>query len=238
MFKPKSLTYEIDTAGLSMNDVVELHKSLFVRKDYDWWYEILPDDIVVDVGAGVGSFAAKALDAGAKKVFMIEPNRRLLKTAIKNVSDHIMDAPEQRVFPINAAMGRTDIDRAGTYESQVYKEIDHEPKLMSLGELVEYHDLQTIDYLKVDAAGAEFSILYHENRDYLMTQVRFIAVKVNLQSTYGGNEKFIEWKDKFLKPCMEQNRLYFQDQSLEEKLFHPKWWEHVPMNFICYIKNW
>ena len=49
MFKPKSLTYEIDTAGLSMNDVVELHKSLFVRKDYDWWYEILPDDIVVDL---------------------------------------------------------------------------------------------------------------------------------------------------------------------------------------------
>ena len=107
MFKPKALTYEIDTAGLSMNDVVELHKTLFVRKDYDWWYEILPDDVVVDVGAGIGSFSAKALDAGARKVFMIEPNRRLLKTAIKNVSDYIMDVPEQKVFPINAAMGMT-----------------------------------------------------------------------------------------------------------------------------------
>ena len=238
MFKPKALTYEIDTAGLSMNDVVELHKTLFVRKDYDWWYEILPDDVVVDVGAGIGSFSAKALDAGARKVFMIEPNRRLLKTAIKNVSDYIMDAPEQKVFPINAAMGMTDIDRAGTYYSQVYKESPEEPKLMSLAELVEYHDLQTIDYLKVDAAGAEFNVLHQKHLDYLLTQVRFIAVRVHLGSTYASNERFVEWKNSLLKCCRDQNRLFFQDESLMEKLFHPRWWEYVPMNFICYIKNW
>lgn len=238
MFQPKSLNYEIDTAGLSMNSVAELHNSMFVRKDYDWWYEVLPDDIVVDIGAGVGAFSAKALDAGAKKVYMIEPNKRLLKTAIKNVADHIMDVDKPKVVPINAAMGRTDIDLSNIYESSIYKENQSEPKLMSFGELIEYYDLQTIDYLRVDASGAEFNILHHSNRDFLYTQVRFIAVKVNLSSQYGGNEKFVEWLNKFLRAGRDQNRLFFQDSTLLEKLFLPDWHKHVPISFMVYIKNW
>tara|TARA_B100001057_G_scaffold101361_1_gene98479 strand:+ start:12195 stop:12911 length:717 start_codon:yes stop_codon:yes gene_type:complete len=238
MFKPKALNYEIDTGGLSMNQVVELHNSLFVRKDYDWWYEILPGDTVVDIGAGIGAFSAKALDAGADRVYMIEPNRRLLKTAIKNVADYMMDGLSPKVIPINAAMGKTDIDLSNVHKSSIYKDPEEEPKLMSLAELIEYHDLQTIDYLRVDADGSEYNILAHEHRDYLLAQVRFIAVKVNLSSQYGGNEKFIDWKQQFLKCCRDQNRLFFQDSKMEEKLFHPRWWEHVPMSFMVYIKNW
>ena len=51
MFDVKSLTHEIDTAGMSLNQVAELHRQMFSSKDYDWWYEILPDDVVVDIGA-------------------------------------------------------------------------------------------------------------------------------------------------------------------------------------------
>ena len=64
MFKPKSFSYELKTEGLSINDVSSLHYSMFVSKNYDWWYEVLPDDVVVDVGASIGAFSAKALDAG------------------------------------------------------------------------------------------------------------------------------------------------------------------------------
>ena len=238
MFDVKSLTYEIDTAGLSMNSVAELHNQMFVRKDYDWWYEILPDDVVVDVGAGIGAFSAKALDAGAKKVYMIEPNKRLLKTACKNVAEHMFGAQIPKVLPLNVAMGRTDIDLSNIYKGSIYQEEEEEPKLMTLSELVEYYDLRTIDYLKVDADGAEFNIVHHSNLDYLLTQVRFIAIKVNLSTQYGGNEKFMEWKQKFLKPARDQNRLFFQDESLRENIFKQDWHKHVPLTFMVYIKNW
>lgn len=238
MFDVKSLTYEIDTAGLSMNSVAELHNQMFVRKDYDWWYEILPDDVVVDVGAGIGAFSAKALDAGAKKVYMIEPNKRLLKTACKNVAEHMFGAETPKVIPLNVAMGRTDIDLSNIYKGSIYKEEEEEPKLMTLSELVEYYDLRTIDYLKVDADGAEFNIVHYSNLDYLLTQVRFIAIKVNLSTQYGGNEKFMEWRQKFLKPARDQNRLFFQDETLREKLFVNDWHKHVPLSFMVYIKNW
>lgn len=238
MFDVKSLTYEIDTAGLSMNSIAELHNQMFVRKDYDWWYEVLPDDVVVDVGAGIGAFSAKALDAGAKKVYMIEPNKRLLKTACKNVAEHMFGAQIPKVLPLNVAMGRTDIDLSNIYKGSIYQEEKEEPKLMTLSELVEYYDLRTIDYLKVDADGAEFNIIHHSNLDYLLTQVRFIAVKVNLSTQYGGNEKFMEWKQKFLKPARDQNRLFFQDESLRENIFKQDWHKHVPLTFMVYIKNW
>ena len=126
MFNPKSFNFEVDTADLSINEVTNLHNIFFVSKDYDWWYEVLPDDVVVDIGASVGMFSAKALDAGAKKVYMIEPSKKLLKTAVKNVSDYIIGNNElPRVVPINAAVGRTDIDLSNVYGN-------NEVKLMSL----------------------------------------------------------------------------------------------------------
>ena len=238
MFDVKSLTHEIDTAGMSLNQVAELHRQMFSSKDYDWWYEILPDDVVVDIGAGFGVFAAKALDAGAKKVYMIEPNKRLLKTACKNVAEHMFNKIEPTVLPIHAAMGRTDIDLSNIYKSATLVEDTEEPKLMSFSELVEYHNLKQIDYLKVDAAGAEFNILHHSHRDFLLTQVRFIACRVNLSTQYGGNEKFVEWREKFLKPARDTNKLYFQDQTMIDKIFKQDWHKHVPLSFMVYIKNW
>jgi|TARA_B110000093_G_scaffold144234_1_gene155802 FkbM family methyltransferase len=239
MFDVKSLNYEMDTAGMSMNEVSNLHNQMFVAKDWDWWYEVLPDDTVVDIGAGFGMFAAKALDAGAKRVYMIEPNKRLLKTACKNVAEHMFNRTEDiKVVPIHAAMGRTDVDLSGVYKSATVQEDTEEPKLMSFAELVEYHDLQTIDFLKVDANGAEFNILHHSHRDFLTCQVRHIAVRVNLSTQYAANGKFLEWRDKFLKAARDTNKLYMQDSTMVEKLFRNDWHKHVPLSFMVYIKNW
>ncbi|MGY8864827.1 MAG: FkbM family methyltransferase [Methylophagaceae bacterium] len=238
MFDVKSLNYEMDTAGMSMNEVTNLHNQMFVTKDYDWWYDVLPDDMVVDIGAGIGMFSAKALDAGARKVYMIEPNKRLLKTACKNVSEHMFSQEEPKVLPIHAAMGRTDVDLSNIYKSASLIEDTEEPKLMSLPELIEYYDLKTIDFLKVDACGAEFNILHWEHRDFLLTQVRHIACRVYLSTQYGANQKFLDWRDQFLKVARDQNRLYFQDPTMIEKIFKNDWHKHVPMSFMVYIKNW
>jgi len=232
--KPKNLSFEMDTADLSMNHIHSLYYSFFQQKDYDWWYEILPDDVVVDIGGNIGMFSAKALDAGAKRVFMIEPNKKYLKSAIKNcaeafIGQYVHDIP--KLISVHAAMGRTDSDLA-------LAGVDENVKLMSLMELVNYYDINNIDYLKVSANGAEFNILHEDNLEFLGQSVRFIAVRVNTHSFYGSDIRFENWRDTVVKPFMDMGRVYLQDNSLFEKMFVENWRDVLPTSFMLYIKNW
>ena len=233
----KSFSYDMDMGGLALHEVAKLHQTFFIEKKYDWWYEILPDDVVVDIGAGTGMFAAKALDAGAKKVYMIEPNRRLLKTAIKNVSEYFMDTEEPKVLPINAAIGKTDIDCGNVYKSTTIVESDEDCKIMSFPEFVGKYDLDHIDYLKVDAEGAELNFLA-DHLDYISSHVRFAAINVHINAQYGAAEKFWNFRGQILKPFHDTNRLYFQDEKLREKVFANNWHEVLPQEFMVYIKNY
>ena len=140
----KALSYEMDTDGLPINEVAKLHETFFTTKKYDWWYEVLPGDTVIDIGAGNGMFTAKALDAGAEKVIMVEPNKRLLKTAIKNVAEYYMDTDKPKVHAVHAAIGKTDIDRGNIYQFPEYKDEEEECKLMSFRELIDKYDLDHI----------------------------------------------------------------------------------------------
>ena len=232
--KPKNLSFEMDTADLSMNHIHSLYYSFFQQKDYDWWYEILPDDVVVDIGGNIGMFSAKALDAGAKRVFMVEPNKKYLKSAIKNcaeafIGQYVHDVP--KLISVHAAMGRTDSDLA-------LAGVDEDVKLMSLMELVDYYDINSIDYLKVSANGAEFNILHQDNLEFLGQSVRFIAVRVNTHSFYGSDIRFENWRDTVVKPFMDMGRVYLQDNSLFEKMFVENWRDVLPTSFMLYIKNW
>ena len=237
MLTPKSLTFEMDTGGLSINDVASLHYNMFVAKNYDWWYEVLPDDVVVDIGASIGSFSARALDAGAKKVYMIEPNRELLKTAVKNVSDYIIDQEETRVIPINAAMGKTDVDLSNVYKING-REQEQEPRLMSLRQFIDTYNLSKIDFLKINAAGAEFSILDPDNLNFITNHIRHIAMVVHLDGQYGSKEKFKVWRQRLLRPMIELNRARFQDESFAQKIFWDNCFEVLPKSFMVYITNW
>ena len=50
--RTKSFSYEMDTDGLPINEVARLHNTFFETKKYEWWYDVLPGDTVIEIGAG------------------------------------------------------------------------------------------------------------------------------------------------------------------------------------------
>jgi hypothetical protein len=171
---------------------------------------------------------------------MIEPNKGLLRTAIKNVSDHIMDATESPVVPINAAIGKTDIDLSNVYVSKKSNPINEEPRLMAFREFCDLYKVNYIDFLKICAVGAEYNILTKNNLEFISTQVRHTAVMVHLKAQYGWETKFENWRDDFLKPLIDLNRVRFQDDSIKEKylkLTTPNYFLHS-LWFISQIGNY
>lgn len=236
--KSKALTAEIDTGELPIHEVVQLHHRMFVSRNYDWWRETKENDIVVDVGAGIGAFSAKALDSGAKKVYMIEPSKSLLKTAIKNVTEYIINREEPVVVPVWAALGKTDIDLGNVFGCKRQPAGAPEPELLTFKAFREKFSIGEIDFLKVTAEGAEFNILTEQDVEFCATQVRHMAVLVHMTAQYGAALKFAKWRDTFLKPFVELGRVRFQDASIKEKMFQDNYKEVLPDKFMIYITNW
>jgi FkbM family methyltransferase len=229
------MNQDFDYAGMSPEKISSMWYQIYKQYDYDWWYEIQPSDVVLDIGAGNGMFAKKALDAGAGKVYMVEPNRRILRAAIHNCSDHLIDIPPySRVYPICATMGK-DIDSSSMYQNPTYK-AEPEPQVLNLQELITGFEIPIIDYLRVDTWGAEYNILSKEMLWLFTSHVKFAAVRITLGQRYNSHKVFERWRDSFLSEVKE--KLLFKDERMLEWLWDDDWKDKVPHTFMMYIKNW
>lgn len=143
--------------------------SLFeTRVIYDWnvfdrYYNPKVDDIVVDVGAHVGIFTvkmSKKLKSGY--VIAIEPDKTNYKLLVNNIEINKL----KNVIPINAALSTIN----GTIKlfldnSSVGHSIVNESKRVvevrsfTLDELVRQLGLRKVDFIKINAEGAELDIL-------------------------------------------------------------------------------
>lgn len=59
--RDKNLNEYIDATGIPMRSLGTMYHEFFKRMDYDWWYEVQPGDVVVDLGACIGMFTLHAV---------------------------------------------------------------------------------------------------------------------------------------------------------------------------------
>lgn len=228
----KALNVEMDTGSLCMKNVLFMYNEFFKSMDYDWWYKVQPGDVCVDVGACVGMFTAHALDLGASKVYMIEPNKDLMQTALKNCYDYIVDQTEQRIVPIGQAIGSD-----SSHTERVFYTDDF--KTTSFKDFLARYNIEHIDYLKLDCEGGEYDVLSEENFDFIRKNVKHISLEVHLRATDDGIDKFINFRNKFLVPYINENRVRFQDTSIstlvlnDSELRNP----NRPREFMMYLIN-
>lgn len=136
---------------------------IFQSEVYERIYKPQANDVVVDIGAYVGMFTVKASDAVGKNglVIAVEPspeNYELLRANTKDcenvklVNVAIMDKEgEGKLYYSEAAAANSLIlNRSGKYVTV---------KTMTLDKLVDTLQIKKVDYIKIDAEGAELEVL-------------------------------------------------------------------------------
>jgi FkbM family methyltransferase len=173
---------------------------------------LLPDNpIVVDAGAHVGvdsEYFATQFPQGL--IFSVEPVSEIfqsLSKRLKNYRNTILVqvglAEFSGVVTINLSSGESDAS------SSILKPKDHlvqHPKVFfnnseqinvqTLGDFMDYHNLQMIDLLWLDLQGLEPAVLLKSQS--VLRKIRLIHTEVSFIETYKGVELFPEFNS-FLK---------------------------------------
>ena len=217
----------MDTGSLCMDHVANMRKEFFWDKTYEWFHKIKPGDVCVDIGSCIGMFTAMALDSGASKVYMVEPNRGLLETAMNNVRDYVINAKESPIVPVHAA-----IMNHADHANHIYNEKEAgEFQKLTFAEFIDYYNIDHIDYLKIDCEGGEYDILTKENLDWIYENVNFIALEIHRRHTdsyvesgysFGGSgsNEFVRFRDEFLKKYWDEGRVQYQFKSIREDIWN------------------
>jgi FkbM family methyltransferase len=217
-----SLNDKMCVDGLqSLKHIYTMYHEFFLRKDYDWWYEVQPGDVVVDIGACVGFFTCHALDKGASKVYAIEPNSNLTTTILKNASSHIVNKTESPLVIINSAIGSNN-----NFLENVYGDTEScKFNLLSFNKFIQQYNIKHIDFLKIDCEGGEYDILTEENLTFLKTKVKHIAVEVHMDCFKQAPQMFLNFRNNFLSHFKKEQIRFLEDNGYE-KTFNIDWINH------------
>lgn len=145
-------------------------------------FPIEPDDVIVDIGAHIGGFAVRAAklahrgkvfayEASSKNFAVLSENRQLNHTNnlhIHNVA--VTDRRGEMKFFMpgdNGALGSLMQEKDSPMEIV---------QATTLADILSENCIEQIDYLKLDAEGAEFAILLNAS-DFTLSRVKRIVME-------------------------------------------------------------
>ena len=186
----KSRKMSMDYAAMS---------EVFVRKDYNKFFEVKENDTVIDVGAHIGSFSALAGSKGAN-VYSFEPEKNNFKLLKENVKTNLL-TEKIKCFNLAVDMKRgTDFlymsknlgahsffnEWAKTSEKQKIKKI-------TIKDVFAMNKLNKCDFLKMDCEGAEYNILFNTPKSVL-EKMEKIAMEYHVVEEKSGEamKEFLE----------------------------------------------
>lgn len=153
----------------------------FIEKPYIRYFNLPSNPTIVDIGGYIGDFsiyAAKYLNAN---VIVYEPtieNFVILKQNIEN------NGFEKRIIPINKAVSDSNeiklnikIQKSEEVHASAYMYQDAGSRIIpsiTLSNLLETHQLDSIDLLKVDCEGCEYDI-FSETSDQIFNRIKNIV---------------------------------------------------------------
>jgi FkbM family methyltransferase len=225
-------------SDLTYEDIITIEREVVHEKVYRFWKDVKEGDVVLDVGASVGAYTISILDQKPKKVYCVEPSKKLLKALVDNCFDKVLEYQENPLVYINCGVVDNEGDKINifggesTFNGITFKKI------------IEDYSLDHIDYMKIDCEGGEYSIFKEENMDFLLNKVDFIAMEVHLNYE-GCREKFKNLRDKYLTrfknykvmSCTRQNISWGNSIDITDRIFDNQFIDEYTCEFMVYINR-
>lgn len=169
----------------------EYHKKslideIFVRRIYEKYFEVEPNDVVVDIGASLGPFTYSILHKNPKHVFCFEPSKKEFKTLINNTIGNSVTQIFKGIGPENSIIEN----------SQLFGG-ENEMESIKFSTFVDLYSIGKIDFMKTDCEGGEYDIFNNENIDYILSNVKKITGEWHLNTPENKN-KFRNFRDNYL----------------------------------------
>lgn len=183
--------------------------------NYEKFFKVNSNDIVVDIGASVGPFAYSVLKNNPKHIFCLEPHPKLFSTLMSNLSNY------ESVTCINK--GISNIDNETVFDGLFNDDLNENYvgndlwKKHDIGygitfkSFIKEYNIQKIDFLKTDCEGGEYDIFNEENFDWIKQNIKKIAGEWHLH-TSDLKEKFLKFRDLYLTQ-LPKFKIYFIDSN-------------------------
>lgn len=126
----------------------------------DEWWNIVSGDVVIDIGAGYGSYSLSALASGASFVLAVEPGK---SEFFDLTTQLIVNGFLNKCIALNVLVGsENEIGEYCPASHSVFQTVQNsvEKRMMfTLDRIVERFGLDKIDWIKVDVEGYELNVL-------------------------------------------------------------------------------
>jgi FkbM family methyltransferase len=160
------------TASGNYWELNALLQEMIVSDQYETKEFMKDGDIVIDAGANIGMFSVKAAhDFPGIKVYAFEPSARTFAALTKNTADYssitcinmgLGDAENKKIITqleFGPGGARMEDSSIGALASPWEKMISETASITTIDTYVKEHDLQKVDFLKIDTEGYEAKIL-------------------------------------------------------------------------------
>lgn len=229
MSEPSDL-YHIMTDG-SHKPMSDYHresitKEIFIDKCYEKFFEVEPNDIVLDIGASVGPFTYSILRKNPKHVFCFEPSEREFRTLVKNTTGYPVTHINKGISDVNSVVMN---DHLFGGEDQM--------ESITFRKFIDLYNIQKIDFIKTDCEGGEFDIFNMENLNWIKNNVRKIVGEWHLRlQNHDYVQEFKEFRDTYLSLFPNFNVYSLDGVDIKWDLWNDHFIEYY-RQVIIYIDN-
>lgn len=152
------------TIGQKYSDAMTVGE-VFLRDNYVQGLTLNANPVVVDLGGFVGDFALYAVKRlNARRVIVCEPSPRNWALLLKNIA---ANGYEDQIEPVNKAVtnGRDVMMNVEAADQSMVTAYPPSAQPLaavsgiSLAKLLEEHNVESVDFLKIDCEGGEYEII-------------------------------------------------------------------------------